>query len=336
MANMAAVMTGIDVIEIQERPEPVAEPGKAVVAIQSVGVCGSDVAYLKHGRIGDYVVTGDIILGHEVAGEVIEVGPGVTNVKVGDRVAIEPGTPCRNCKECLHGRYHLCPDFVFLATPPYDGALVQRLAIDSRQLFAIPDSMSYEDGALIEPLSVGLWACKRANLQPGDRVLISGSGPVGLLAAEAARALGASAVTLTDVSDFRLGLASSHGFATERAGEPTDELFDVYIECSGVPGVFVQGLKRLDNAGRAAMVGLDKTDQTQLPLASLNPHELTIVQVNRYQFTWPVGIALVSSGRIDVEGLVTHEFSLGRTADALNLSSTVPNSMKAVIHPQKL
>jgi len=206
-----------------------------VVRVEAVGVCGSDVTYFRVGRIGDWVVDGPIILGHEVAGQVHEIGPDVTQVKVGDRVAIEPGTPCRDCRDCLAGRYHLCPDLEFLATPPYDGALVQYLAIDERNAFPMPDSMTFEEGAMCEPLSVGIWACRRADLQPGDDVLVTGAGPVGIFAAQTARALGAGSVTITDVTPFRLATAERLGFETEHGERPGLRRFDVLLECSGAP-----------------------------------------------------------------------------------------------------
>ena len=334
MSNRAAVMTEVGTIEIQERPEGDPGPMDAVVRTEAVGVCGSDTAYYKVGRIGDYVVDGPIILGHEASGEVIAVGSEVTNVSVGDRVAIEPGTPCRNCRECMAGRYHLCPDLVFLATPPYDGALVEQMTIDSRNLFRIPDAMSYEEAALLEPLSVGIWGCKRANLQAGDDVLVTGAGPVGLLAAAAARALGAGTVTITDVSDFRLELARTMGFVAERSDQPGDGAFDVLLECSGAPGVLAAGMRRLRPAGRAAMIGMSKEEAIPLPLSQLNVNELTVSLVNRYNHTWPLAIELVASGRIDVTPLVSHHFPLAESADALTLGSRVPDSVKAVIHPQ--
>jgi L-iditol 2-dehydrogenase len=335
MANRAAVMTGLETIELQERPEPVAGPGEAVVAIRAVGVCGSDVAYYRYGRIGPYVVDGDIILGHEVSGDVVAVGDGVTNVAVGERVAIEPSVPDWTCEQCRAGRYHLCPNLAFLATPPIDGALIQRLAIDARTLFVMPDSMTYEQGALIEPLSVGLWGCQRAGLKPGDDVLVTGAGPVGLLAAESARALGARTVTVTDVSDFRLSLAASHGFGVEVSGTPTDAArrFDVLLECSGAPGVLAAGLARLGPAGRAAVIGISKVN-ADLPLHTLNWNEITISMVSRYHNTWPLGIALVASGRVNLDGLHTHSFPLSQTADALTIGATDPNAMKAMIYPQ--
>ncbi len=198
----------------------------------------------------------------------------------------------------------------------------------------IPDSMSYEEGALLEPLSVGIWACHRAGLEPGDDVLVSGAGPVGILAAQTARALGAGSVTLVDVSDFRLDLARTLGFDTERSGDPTDRDFDVLLECSGAPGVLAEGLWRLRTNGRAAMVGMPKQD-VELPLSRLNLRELTIGLVNRYSHTWPTAIALVASGRVDVKSIITHRFPLAGTEEAITLAKRVPDSMKAVIHPQE-
>ncbi len=334
MANRAAVMTELGTIVIEERPEPDPGPMQAVVRVEAVGVCGSDTAYYTVGRIGDYVVDGPIILGHEVSGQVLQTGSAVTNVAVGDRVAIEPGTPCRNCRECMAGRYHLCPDLVFLATPPYDGALLEKLTIDARNLYPMPDAMTYEEGALLEPLSVGIWGCTRAGLVGGDDVLVTGAGPVGLLAAAAARALGAGTVTVTDRSDFRLGLAREMGFEVERSDAAGEGTFDLLLECSGAPGVLGQSMRRLRPAGRAAMIGMSKEDEIGLPLSQLNVNELTLSLVNRYNHTWPLAIELVASGRIDVAPLVTHHFTLAQTAEALTLAGRVSDSVKAVVHPQ--
>jgi L-iditol 2-dehydrogenase len=335
MTNLAAVMTGLEQIELRDSEEPHAGPGEAVVAIRAVGVCGSDVAYYRYGRIGPYIVDGDIVLGHEASGEVVSVGEGVTNVAPGDRVAIEPSVPDWTCEQCRAGRYHLCPNLRFLATPPVDGALVQRLAIDARTLFVMPDTMSFEEGALVEPLSVGLWGCQRAGLRPGDDVLVTGAGPVGLLAAEAARALGARTVTVTDVSEPRLALAARHGFDVELSGSESrsSRAFDVLLECSGAPGVLADGLSRLGPAGRAAVIGIAKQN-VELPLHTLNWNEITISMVSRYQNTWPLGIALISSGRVDLTGVHTHSFSLAQTAEALGIGAADPSAVKAIIYPQ--
>lgn len=335
MVNRAAVMTGLAALEIQDRPLPEPGPRQVVVRVEAVGVCGSDAAYFTYGRIGNYVVDGPIVLGHEAAGQVELVGSEVTNVSPGDRVAIEPGTPCRDCRQCRAGRYHLCPGLEFLATPPYDGALLEHLLIDSRNLFQLPDNVSYEEGALLEPLSVGIWGCKRGQLNAGEDVLVTGAGPVGLASAAAARALGAGTVTITDLSDFRLDLARSMGFETEHSASPADRTFDVLVECSGAPGVLAEGLGRLRPGGRAAMVGLSKEESVGLPLAQLNPNELSLSWVNRYNDTWPLAIRLVSTRRIDLRPLLTHHFPLDQSADALTLSHRVSDSVKAMVHPQQ-
>lgn len=331
----AAVMPTLGTIEIVQREVREPAPLEAVVRMEAVGVCGSDTAYYTVGYIGDYVVDGPIVLGHEAAGVVTRVGADVTQVAVGDRVAVEPGTPCRNCRQCMAGRYHLCPEFVFLATPPYDGALVEQLTIDSRQLFPIPDTMSFEEGALVEPLSVGIWACQRADLKPGEDVLVTGAGPVGLLAAAAAWAFGAGSVLLTDVSETRLQVARDLGFETEHGERSSAREFDVHIEASGAPGVLAQGLARLRPAGRAAMVGMSKEKALALPLSQLNPNELTISLVNRYRDTWPTAISLIASGRVNALPLVTHHFPLAESEQALTIGATDPTAIKAVVHPQR-
>lgn len=335
MDNRTALMPELSKIEIVDRGMPSAGPRQAVVRIESVGVCGSDTTYFTVGRIGDWVVDGPIVLGHEVAGTVVALGRDVSRVRVGDRVAIEPGTPCRDCEDCTAGNYHLCADLVFLATPPHDGALTQFMVVDERNLFAMPDHMSFDEGAMLEPLSVGIWACRRAGLQPGDRVLVSGAGPVGVLAAQVARALGASVVRLADISPYRLEVAAGLGFEVEQAGGgSTVPEFDVLLECSGAPTALGDGLWRLRNGGRAAMVGMPK-QSVELPLSRLNVRELSVSLVNRYAHTWPTAMALVASGRVDAGAIVTHHFGLDDTAEALMLAANEPRSMKAVIHPQR-
>jgi len=334
MANRTALMPELSRIEIVDRAVPPIGGRQALVRIESVGVCGSDATYFTVGYIGDWVVRGPMVLGHEVAGTVVAVGDGTSRVRVGDRVAIEPGTPCRDCDDCTTGNYHLCADLVFLATPPHDGALTQFMAFDERNLYPMPNGMSFDEGAMLEPLSVGIWACRRAGLRAGDSVLVSGAGPVGILAAQVARAFGASRVRLADLSQYRLELAASLGFEAETAGDGgSAPQFDVLLECSGAPTALADGLWRLRNGGRAAMVGMPK-QAVELPLSRLNARELSVALVNRYAHTWPTAMELVASGRVDVASTVTHHFALDQTAEALLLAKNDPRSMKAMIHPQ--
>jgi L-iditol 2-dehydrogenase len=163
-ANRAAVLHGIGDVRLEERPVPEPGPREVLVEVSAVGVCGSDVHYYEHGRIGDHVVRAPMVLGHESAGRVAAVGSHATRHAIGDRVTLEPGVPCGGCRECRAGRYNLCSDVVFFATPPIDGAFANFVAIHEDFAFALPDALSDEVGALMEPLSVGIWACRKAGI----------------------------------------------------------------------------------------------------------------------------------------------------------------------------
>jgi L-iditol 2-dehydrogenase len=338
-SNRAAVLHAVRDLRIEDVPMPALAPDGVLIETMSVGVCGSDTHYLTHGRIGQFVVEQPMVLGHEASGVVIEVGDAVDrSLTPGARVAIEPGIACGHCRMCRAGRYNLCQHMRFLATPPIDGALVQYLSMPAANVFAIPDGMSYDEAALVEPLSVGIWAVRRAQLVPGDRVLVAGAGPVGLLAAEAARVMGAASVLVTDVSDARLAVANDHGHATRNVSTspfPTmSEEFDVLLECSGAPGALSRGMYQLARGGRATMVGVPGTDEIPVPLPALHDREISVATNFRYANTWPFGIALLSQHRIDVSGLVTDHFPLAASEEALLAGSKNPATVKAVIHPQ--
>ncbi len=171
MKNQAAVLYAPHDIRIEERAVPKPGPREVLIEIKAVGVCGSDVHYYEHGRIGSYVVRQPLILGHESAGVIVDVGEGVGRERIGQRVAIEPGVPDGVCRQCRTGHYNLCPNVRFFGTPPIDGAFTNYVTILSDFAYALPDQMSDEEGALIEPLSVGLWACRKAKLRGGATCL---------------------------------------------------------------------------------------------------------------------------------------------------------------------
>lgn len=325
-----ASMQGIDDLQVVDVPEPQPGPGQVRVAIRSVGICGSDAAYLHHGRIGPWVVDGPLVLGHETSGVISAVGPGVS-LEVGQRVAMEPGVPCRRCAQCRRGDYHLCPDLVFLATPPFDGCLAEHIVIDAACANPIPDSMSFDDAALVEPASVGLWAARRAGLRAGESVLVVGAGPVGILAALTARALGAGLVRISDLAPERLEVARRCGLEVDDGGAAHD--VDVLVECSASADGLVAGLRRLAPGGRAALVGVPKGELVALPLGELVPREVSVLLVHRYAHTWPTVIDLIASGRVPTEHLVTHHFSLEETAAAFECQHSEPTAVKVMIHP---
>jgi L-iditol 2-dehydrogenase len=333
----ASVLRAAHDLILDDRPVPQPGPREVLVRIKSVGVCGSDVHYYEHGRIGEHVVREPLVLGHEPSGEIVAVGAEVTRLSVGQRVSIEPGVPCMSCEQCLAGRYNLCPRMRFLATPPIDGAFCEYLAVHEAFAHPVPDTLSDDAAAMLEPLSVGIWACRKGRVEPGSRVLVNGAGPVGLLAAQSALAFGAARVVVADVNPNRLSLASRLGATgiidvgsttlAESGVEP-----DVLLECSGHPAATVAAIRTLAPAGRAVLVGMG-ADVLPLPLPYLQNREIELVGTFRYANTWPTAIALAASGRVALDALVTGHYSLPDVGAALTAGSTDPSTVKVVVTP---
>ena len=210
----AAVLRGPKDVVVEERDTPEPGPGEVLVRVHSVGVCGSDTHYYDHGRIGRFVVEDPLVLGHEASGEITALGPGVTSRRAGQRVSIEPGVPDLTCAQCLAGRYNLCPDMRFFATPPIDGAFAEYVVVHEAFAHPVPDSIGDDAAALLEPLSVGVWACRKGRVGAGSRVLVTGAGPIGLVCVQTAVAFGATEVVVSDVNPARLGLARDLGATT--------------------------------------------------------------------------------------------------------------------------
>lgn len=334
--NVAAVLYGARDLRVEETPMPCLMPREVLVEVRRIGVCGSDVHYYEDGRIGNFVVDAPMIVGHEAAGVVVECGVDAHRHQVGQRVCLEPGVPCGRCRECRGGRYNLCRDVRFFATPPVDGACARYVAIHEDFAFALPDEVSDDAGALVEPLSCGLWACQKAAVSGGDEVLITGAGPIGLIVAQVARALGATTITVTDVNDARLAAAISCG-ATTVINVANEELAakalaaDAFIECSGDPRALMDGIRSLRPAGRAVAVGLQRDLDAVIPLNYLQTHEIELTGTFRYANTYPAAIALAASGRVNLESLITGYFDLEQTEAALRASREDASSIKSMI-----
>ncbi|MGI4894676.1 MAG: NAD(P)-dependent alcohol dehydrogenase [Janthinobacterium lividum] len=330
----ASVLLEKGVIEMQERPVPTPADGEVLVRVGSVGVCGSDVHYYKHGRIGDMVVTAPLVLGHEVSGTVVSVGHGVSEDRVGDRVAIDPQVPCRTCRQCKTGRSNLCPFMEFYATPPFDGTFQDYVTAPADQAYTVPDSMSDETAALLEPLSVGLWAAHKAQIGPGDQVLVAGAGPIGAMVAQAARARGASDIVVTDFVDSRRERILD--FGATRALHPIDDSAEIaeiradsFIDCSGATPAVLSGINSTRGGGTVVLVGLG-AEEMPIPVQLVATRELTLTGVFRYIDTWPRGIELVGAGSVHLDDMVTARYPLEQVEEALNADSD-PLSMKAVV-----
>jgi len=203
----AALLNKLGEIVIKDLPRPVIKDNEVLIMVKAVGVCGSDIHYYKTGSAGDFKVYSPIILGHEATGDIVKVGEKVITIKVGDRVTIEPGVPCLKCSYCRTGHFNLCPEVVFMATPPDDGAFAEYVKVSEDFVFLLADEVSYEAGALIEPLAVGLYAVERAGLSPGQSVVVNGC----LMCIQAARVAGAGKIFAIDIEEKRLAYAKNTG-----------------------------------------------------------------------------------------------------------------------------
>lgn len=345
--NLSLVLYGIDDMRLEQRP--IHKPGEndVLIGMHSVGICGSDVHYLKHGRIGDFIVKDPMILGHEASGTIIDVGKGVKHLSKGDRVAIEPGVPCRKCQYCKSGSYNLCPDMIFCATPPVDGSLCRFYVHASDFCFKLPDHVSFEEGAMLEPLSVGVHACRRAGIAMGHKVLILGAGPIGLLSMLVARANGATRVAITDLDENRLKMAAELGAdetlkITSRDGkEVADQIQQVFgqadrtIECTGAESSIQTGIFATKSGGVLVIVGMGKPVIT-LPVFDALVREVDVRGIFRYANCYPTALELIASGKVNVKPLITHRFKLEQSHQAFEATGAGnSNAIKVMISCEK-
>lgn len=340
-----AFMRGIDKMIIKEIPVPEIGKKEVLVSLEYVGICGSDVHYFHNGCCGSYKVdlSEDYMLGHECAGTIVKVGEEVERLKVGDRVALEPGITCGECEQCKSGHYNLCPDVVFLATPPVQGCNEEYIAFPENMCFKLPDNVSTKEGALIEPLSVGFYASEQGGVKTGDTVVILGSGCIGLVTLLACKAHGAGKIIVADLVEARLQKAIELGATEvinsgkEDALKKIEELTngrgaDVVFETAGSPVTIAQTPFIVRRGGTITLVGISAKEEITYNFAQIMDKEATIKSVFRYRNIYPKAIAAVSSGAINVKGIVTHEFDLEHIQDAYDEAvNNKTDLVKAVI-----
>ncbi|KAJ6276658.1 chaperonin 10-like protein [Bipolaris maydis] len=308
-------------VTYEDRPIPeLPSPYDVIVRPRWTGICGSDVHYWVEGRIGHFVVEKPMVLGHESAGIVHKVGDKVKGLKVGDEVAMEPGVPCRRCVRCKEGKYNLCPDMAFAATPPYDGTLARYYTLPEDYCYKLPQNMSMEEGALIEPTAVAVHITRQAAIKPGDSVVVFGAGPVGLLCCAVAKAYGAKKIVTVDINDERLGFALNYAanasFKSERvsAEENARNMIkqcelgpgaDVIIDASGAEPCIQTAIHALRMGGTYVQGGMGKPDIT-FPIVAMCTKELNVKGSFRYgPGDYQTAIDLVATGRISVKELIT-------------------------------
>ena len=323
-----------NVFKMKQIPLPEPKKNELLIQVKSVGVCGSDVHYWEHGRIGKFIVEKPIILGHEMSGVVAGCGENTTGFQIGDRVVVEPGTPCWHCEYCKTGRYNLCSDIIFYATPPYDGALCEYVVHDSSLVFKIPDKISYDVATMTEPQAVGTAAVRRANLHLGERVIIYGAGIIGICAMLAARAAGAKDITMMDIRPDRLEIAKKLGcdYIINAQTHKTDScLYDVAFECSGAASSLSDASRSVKPGGRIVLIGMGGESLMKVPMVDFIINQQDLISVFRYANSYESALGIIEKECDNLKPLITHRFSLDQTEDAFKAAKNDRNAVKVII-----
>lgn len=338
-----AVMNGIGKMGFVEREVPQPADNEVLVRLEYVGICGSDMHYYETGRIGNYVVEPPFVLGHEPGGVVVEVGKDVKHLKVGDRVALEPGKTCGHCEFCKEGKYNLCPDVVFFATPPVDGVFQEYVAHEAALCFKLPDNVDTMEGALIEPLAVGFHAANQGGAHAGQTAVVFGAGCIGLVSMMALKAEGVSKVYVVDIMQKRLDKAMELGATEVINSMDTDVMAeiarltegkgaDLIIETAGMEITTRQAIHIAKKGATIVLVGYSKTGEMTLPLSLALDKELTFKTVFRYRHIYPMAIEAVASGKVNLKGIVSNVFDFDDIQNAMDKSiSDKANIVKSVV-----
>jgi L-iditol 2-dehydrogenase len=340
----AMMLTGIRQMELKEVSTPaILNDRDVLIKMKTLGVCGSDIHYYVSGKIGSQVVQYPFTVGHEGAGEVEAVGKGVSMVKPGDRIAIEPAMPCWECDQCQAGRPHTCRNLRFLGCPGQaEGSLSEYIVMPETSCFKIPDKMSYDEAAISEPLAIGLYAVKQSIPMNGARVGILGFGPIGMSVMLPALAMGAKEVYVTDKIDERLRIAEKSGASLTANPDREDvvkkisgevpELLDVVFECCGQQDAIDNAVDLLKPGGKLMVIGIPEFERWSFPVDISRRKELCIQNVRRQNEAVQPALDMMASGEISVSAMATHRFSFKRSKEAFDLVAAYGDGvMKAMI-----
>jgi L-idonate 5-dehydrogenase len=340
---MCLVIHAPDDLRLDEQDAGEIGPGQVLVKVGMGGICGSDLHYFHNGGFGTVRIKEPMVLGHEVAGTVVAVAPGVESVRIGDKVAVNPSRPCGACKFCLEGLPNQCLDMRFygsaMRTPHVQGAFRNMLLCEATQCVKVADHVPLRLAALAEPFSVGLHGVSRAGPLLGKRVLVSGCGPIGVLAIAAARAHGAAEITATDVVDEPLAIARAMGAdntinvaqdKTWVARHSADKgTFDVMLECSGNERALRDGLEVMRPRGVVVQLGLG--GDVSIPQNMVVAKELSICGSFRFHAEFALAVKLINEGRVDLSPVVSHTFPMLQARQAFELASDRQKAMKVLI-----
>lgn len=330
MKNKALYMNGKLHLAFKEMEIPEPKPDEILLKVEYCGVCGSDVHFYETGCIGTTPIEGDLILGHECAGTVEAVGDQVKNLHPGDRVVLEPGIPCGHCEFCKTGRYNLCPDVQFISCPPYQGAMRNYLTHPAHLAYKLPDEVSSLEGALVEPLCVGMHAAQLGGVQLGDTVVILGAGCIGLTTLAACKARSATKIIVTDLFQNRLDKALEMGADYVVNGREEDtvtrvmeltngEGANVTFETAGNRVTAAQTESLTKRGGTIVIVGNVMGD-TPMNFYKIAHKELVIKTVHRYRNVFPLAVQAIAEKRIDIQKIATNCFAFDDGIQAFETS----------------
>lgn len=329
----AFILHGKEDLRSGELPTPIATPGQVLVRVRRVGICGSDVHYFSHGRVGNFIPKRPFALGHEFAGEVAEIGQGVVGFLIGSRVVIDPSQPCGLCGFCRSGRYNLCENMRYFGSascdPHLDGGFAQIVAVPARNCHLMPAAMNWGEAAMLEPLSVALHATRRAGNLAGASVFVAGGGAIGQLIALAARASGAAQVALGDLAEFPRRFAIEQGAdAALNPADPDSEPqaieiskggFDFVFEAAGSTHALIHALKIVRRGGTIVQVGT-LPQEAPIPANLIMSKELTVIGSFRFAHVFPMALEFAASRRIKVEALISRTFPFEETPQAMAMA----------------
>ena len=303
----------------------------------NVGICGSDVHYYLYGNIGSFIVKEPMVLGHEASGIITEVGKKVQSLKVGDRVCMEPGIPDFNSAMTMAGMYNLDPAVAFWATPPIHGCARESVIHPAALTFKLPDSLSFEEGALVEPTAIGVYAAQKANIRPGDTAVVAGAGTIGIVTALAALASGCSKVIIYDIKQSKLDFITKHYGSTKRLicvnttresvkdKIAEQDLYgaDIFFEASGSIQAFKNFTDCLRPGGKAVFIGMP-AQPVPIDIVAMQVKEISCSTIFRYVNCYPKTIRLIDAGILNVAPLITHRFDFEKGVEAFKFAGTMP------------
>jgi L-iditol 2-dehydrogenase len=332
-------------IRIDDIKVPPVMEDEVLVRVKSVGICRSDIHYYHDGRIGDVVITEPLVLGHEFAGEIVEVGKLVEKVKPGDRVAVDPALSCGACEMCQNDNPNLCPTVKFCGTPPINGALSEFFVANEKQLFKIPFNMTYDEGAMLEPLGVAIHSINLSKIKEWQSAAIIGCGSIGLLTLQLLKMLETRMILAIDLLPNRLELASSFGadYTLLNHSKSIDiqgfngiheSGFDVVFEVAGDDHTPEQAIEICKPGGKIILIGINPNNEIKINSGIFRRKGLTLLSVRRMKHTYPEAISLKLSGKVNFNPLMTHNYDLEHAAEAFNLADNyLEGAVKVFINP---